>query len=194
VALGIPIQRKYGRQQVRWTTPTFHTPHVPYLSSITGGWWTRPSNWKANTAILFAGILGVSYGVWTVSADREVSSPGFFPTSVSVKLWTSQYRYNEPTRPIPSMLVRSRLAYSTSHDLTHCDSFLLSGQSNIEIETLEERRRTIDHRTSSPVFPRTSRRRCNSECICEVPRTKLRDAVFSMPIKDHRTDDKECPM
>lgn len=152
MALGIPIQRKYGRQQVRcWTTPTFRTPHVPYHSSIIGGWWTRPSNWKANTAILFAGILGVSYGVWTFSADREVSSPGFYPTSVSVKLWTSQYRYNEPTRAIPSMRVRSRPARSTSHHLTHFDSFLLSGQSSIE--TLKERRKTMDHRTSSPVFP-----------------------------------------
>lgn len=88
VALGIAIQRKYGRQQVRRTTLTFRVPHVPYLSSIIGGWWTRPSNWKANTAIVFAGILAVSYGVWTVSADREVSSPGFYPTSVLVKLWT----------------------------------------------------------------------------------------------------------
>ncbi|KAH9952345.1 hypothetical protein BGW80DRAFT_1426508, partial [Lactifluus volemus] len=37
-----------------------------------------------NTAIMFAGIIGVSYGVWTVSAEKE-------------------YRYNEPIRPIPSM-------------------------------------------------------------------------------------------
>ena len=151
MALGIPIQRKYGRQQVRWATPKFRTPRVPYLSSIIGGWWTRPSNWKANTAILFAGILGVSYGVWTVSADREVSSPGFYSTSVSVKLWTSQYRINEPTRPIPSMRVRSRPACSTSHHLTpHCNFFLLSGQSSIE--TLKERRMMMDHRTPSPVF------------------------------------------
>jgi len=59
-------------------------PYPKEVWSPAGGWWTRPSNWKANTAILFAGILGVSYGVWTVSADKE-------------------YRYNEPIRPIPSM-------------------------------------------------------------------------------------------
>ena len=137
---------------VGWTTPTFRTPHVPYLSFIIGGWWTRPSNWKANTAILFAGILGVSYGVWTVSADKEVSSPGFYPTSVSVKLWAAQYRYNEPTRPIPSMRVCSRPVCSLSHQLTPpWDTFLLSGQSSTE--TLKERRRRMDHRTPSPIFP-----------------------------------------
>jgi len=59
-------------------------PYPKEVWSPAGGWWTRPSNWKANTAILSAGILTVSYGVWTVSADKE-------------------YRYNEPTRPIPSM-------------------------------------------------------------------------------------------
>ncbi|KAI0305301.1 hypothetical protein B0F90DRAFT_1184247 [Multifurca ochricompacta] len=59
-------------------------PYPKEVWSPAGGWWTRPSNWKANTAILFAGILGVSYGVWTVSADKE-------------------YRYNEPIRAIPSI-------------------------------------------------------------------------------------------
>lgn len=42
------------------------------VSAIIGGWWTRPSNWKSNTAILFGGILAVTYGVWTLSADKEV--------------------------------------------------------------------------------------------------------------------------
>ncbi|KAG6820478.1 hypothetical protein H0H93_016540 [Arthromyces matolae] len=49
-----------------------------------GGWWTRPSNWRSNTAIAFGGILAVTYGVWTVSADKE-------------------YRTQQPTRAIPSM-------------------------------------------------------------------------------------------
>ena len=55
-------------------TPTVHVRTTHTSPSLIGGWWTRPSNWKANTAILFAGILGVSYGVWTISADKEVSS------------------------------------------------------------------------------------------------------------------------
>ena len=33
---------------------------------------TRPANWKSNTAIAFAGIFVVAYGVFTVSADKEV--------------------------------------------------------------------------------------------------------------------------
>lgn len=57
-------------------TVGLRAPNTLILPSLAlGGWWTRPSNWKANTAILFAGILGVSYGVWTVSADREVGFP-----------------------------------------------------------------------------------------------------------------------
>ena len=76
-----------------------------YITFIIGGWWTRPSNWKANTAILFAGILGVSYGVWTVSADKEVSTPFLSPQLSVTETLDFQYRYNEPTRRIPSMLV-----------------------------------------------------------------------------------------
>jgi len=73
--LDILIQRKCGRQQVRWPTASVRVYTTDSSACVEGGWWTRPSNWKANTAILFAGILGVSYGVWTVSADREVNSP-----------------------------------------------------------------------------------------------------------------------
>ncbi|KZT26119.1 hypothetical protein NEOLEDRAFT_271143 [Neolentinus lepideus HHB14362 ss-1] len=60
-------------------------PYPKEVWSPAGGWWTRPSNWKANTAIAFAGILAVTYGVWQVSAEKE-------------------WRYIEPTKPIPSML------------------------------------------------------------------------------------------
>ncbi|KAH9021646.1 hypothetical protein EDB84DRAFT_1274891, partial [Lactarius hengduanensis] len=55
-------------------------PYPKEVWTPAGGWWTRPSNWKANTAILFAGILGVSYGVWTVSADKEVGTPVPYPS------------------------------------------------------------------------------------------------------------------
>ncbi|KAF8072081.1 hypothetical protein FPV67DRAFT_1411333, partial [Lyophyllum atratum] len=63
-------------------------PYPKFVWSPAGGWWTRPSNWRSNTAIAFAGILAVTYGVWQVSAEKE-------------------YRTNPPNRPIPSMLVRS---------------------------------------------------------------------------------------
>ncbi|KAF9652263.1 hypothetical protein BDM02DRAFT_3109239 [Thelephora ganbajun] len=59
----------------------------PYPKAVwtpAGGWWTRPSNWRANTAIAFAGIIGATYGVWSFSADKE-------------------WRYVQPDRQIPSM-------------------------------------------------------------------------------------------
>jgi len=69
-------------------TPIVHTTYS-YVSFIVGGWWTRPSNWKANTAIVFAGILGVSYGVWTVSADKEVSTLLLVASTSVNETWTS---------------------------------------------------------------------------------------------------------
>ena len=53
------------------------TPSRSDSASFLGGWWTRPSNWKANTAIAFAGIIGVTYGVWNLSADKEVRNHHF---------------------------------------------------------------------------------------------------------------------
>lgn len=49
-----------------------------------GGWWTRPSNWRMNTAILFGGILAVTYGAWSLSAAKEVSSTVIMPTPSQV--------------------------------------------------------------------------------------------------------------
>ncbi|KAI6143703.1 hypothetical protein BKA82DRAFT_4182668 [Pisolithus tinctorius] len=60
-------------------------PYPKQVWSPAGGWWSRPASWKTNTAITFAGILAVAYGVWTVSAEREV-------------------RQIKPDRPIPSMM------------------------------------------------------------------------------------------
>ena len=83
-----------------------------YLSVVIGGWWTRPSNWKANTTILFAGILAVSYGVWTVSADKEVSSPAFCPDLGVLKLWTSSIAtMNHSVPSLPCGYVHSSLFY-----------------------------------------------------------------------------------
>ncbi|CAL1710081.1 unnamed protein product [Somion occarium] len=59
-------------------------PYPKEVWSPAGGWWTRPSNWKSNTAIAFAGILVITYGAFAFCADRE-------------------WRYVEPARPIPSM-------------------------------------------------------------------------------------------
>lgn len=40
--------------------------------SPAGGWWTRPSNWKTNTGFVALGLGLAVYGVWQMSADREV--------------------------------------------------------------------------------------------------------------------------
>ncbi|KLO08761.1 hypothetical protein SCHPADRAFT_834903, partial [Schizopora paradoxa] len=60
-------------------------PYPKEVWSPAGGWWVRPSNWKANTIIAFGGIVATTFAVWKVSAARE-------------------YRHNAPDRPIPSML------------------------------------------------------------------------------------------
>ncbi|KAG1767642.1 hypothetical protein EDD22DRAFT_874777 [Suillus occidentalis] len=60
-------------------------PYPKHVWSPAGGWWARPANWRSNTVITFAGIFAIAYGVWNVSADREV-------------------RHVQPNRPIPSMM------------------------------------------------------------------------------------------
>ncbi|CEL53244.1 hypothetical protein RSOLAG1IB_06210 [Rhizoctonia solani AG-1 IB] len=50
-----------------------------------GGWWTRPHNWVANTFVVTAGIATLTYGVWQYSAKLE-------------------QRHAEPVKWIPSML------------------------------------------------------------------------------------------
>jgi len=59
-------------------------PYPKEVWTPAGGWWTRPTNWKTNTAIVFAGILAITYAGFTVSKDRE-------------------WRHVQPHRPIPSM-------------------------------------------------------------------------------------------
>ncbi|CAO1624456.1 unnamed protein product [Parajaminaea phylloscopi] len=60
-------------------------PYPKYVWSPAGGWWSRPSNWKANTAVAGAGIVTMTYFIWQYSAERE-------------------WRHRPPTKPIPSML------------------------------------------------------------------------------------------
>ncbi|EGO18750.1 hypothetical protein SERLADRAFT_403532 [Serpula lacrymans var. lacrymans S7.9] len=59
-------------------------PYPKHVWSPAGGWWTRPSNWRSNTVLVFTGILAVAYGVWNVSAAKE-------------------FRHIQPDRPIPSI-------------------------------------------------------------------------------------------
>lgn len=53
--------------------------------SPAGGWYAQPANWKANTAIMGAFIIGVAAIAFGISADREyrdkMPEPGrFFPS------------------------------------------------------------------------------------------------------------------
>lgn len=70
-ALDILILNSFGLQQVN---PLLHNGPISILTTPgIGGWWTRPSNWKSNTLIAFGGIFAVTYAVWSVSAEKEVS-------------------------------------------------------------------------------------------------------------------------
>lgn len=41
--------------------------------SPAGGWWSRPSNWKSNTAVAAIGMAVTLGFVWNVSAKKEVN-------------------------------------------------------------------------------------------------------------------------
>lgn len=43
-----------------------------HVWSPSGGWYSQPKNWKANTAISFLVIFGITALAWRVSAEREV--------------------------------------------------------------------------------------------------------------------------
>ncbi|CAJ0634173.1 12342_t:CDS:2 [Entrophospora sp. SA101] len=66
-------------------------PYPKQVWSPAGGWWTRPSNWKSNTAICAAGIIVMTGVIWKISSDHE---------------WSKQFKdgeYNnlkfEPSKP-----------------------------------------------------------------------------------------------
>lgn len=53
--------------------------------SPSGGWYAQPANWRANTAIMGAFVIGVAAVAFSISADREyrdkMPEPGrFFPS------------------------------------------------------------------------------------------------------------------
>ncbi|KAH9924979.1 uncharacterized protein BXZ73DRAFT_103356 [Epithele typhae] len=71
-------------------------PYPKQVWSPAGGWWTRPSNWKSNTAIATAGLLIISYGIFTVSADKERRTVQPIRPIPSM-MWTTEYRKKEET-------------------------------------------------------------------------------------------------
>ncbi|KAA6407014.1 MAG: hypothetical protein FRX48_09080 [Lasallia pustulata] len=66
-------------------------PYPKHVWSPAGGWYAQPANWRANTAVMAAVILGITAMAWSISADREQRSRfpeerRFFPS----RWWSKQ--------------------------------------------------------------------------------------------------------
>ncbi|KAF2842601.1 hypothetical protein M501DRAFT_1012006 [Patellaria atrata CBS 101060] len=66
-------------------------PYPKHVWSPSGGWYAQPANWKMNTAIMGACVIGITAIVWSISAEREqrprMPEPGrFFPS----RNWSKQ--------------------------------------------------------------------------------------------------------
>ncbi|BDD59778.1 hypothetical protein MAP00_004968 [Monascus purpureus] len=67
---------------------------IPYPKEVwspAGGWYCQPANWRANTVIAGACIIGIAAATWSLSAEREhrdkMPEPGrFFPS----RYWSRQ--------------------------------------------------------------------------------------------------------
>ena len=106
--LDIRTRNMSGHQQVR------NDQEIPSaISSSLGGWWVRPSNWASNTVIAIGGMATVLYGVWKISADREVCCPVPSTIATTVRSLTTfkKDRIVQPNRFIPSMLVRGNFLF-----------------------------------------------------------------------------------
>ncbi|KAJ5561600.1 hypothetical protein N7535_003939 [Penicillium sp. DV-2018c] len=72
---------------------------IPYPKEVwspAGGWYAQPANWRANTAIMGAFVIGVAAIAFSISAEREyrdkMPEPGrFFPS----RYWSKQIREHE---------------------------------------------------------------------------------------------------
>ncbi|KAG8166581.1 hypothetical protein KVR01_002270 [Diaporthe batatas] len=77
-------------------TDSLRGRYPKHVWSPAGGWYAQPSNWKVNTAVFGAVILGFTALTWRLSADREfrhkMPEPGrFYPS----RYWTKQIREHE---------------------------------------------------------------------------------------------------
>ncbi|CAI7673922.1 hypothetical protein N7533_009576 [Penicillium manginii] len=72
---------------------------IPYPKEVwspAGGWYAQPGNWRANTAIMGAFVVGIAAIAFSISADREhrdkMPEPGrFFPS----RYWSREIREHE---------------------------------------------------------------------------------------------------
>ncbi|KXL46745.1 hypothetical protein M433DRAFT_165262 [Acidomyces richmondensis BFW] len=66
-------------------------PYPKHVWSPAGGWYAQPANWKQNTAVMGATIIGICALLWGVSARKEhrehMPDPDrFFPS----RYWSRQ--------------------------------------------------------------------------------------------------------
>ncbi|RMY71189.1 hypothetical protein D0863_05304 [Hortaea werneckii] len=71
-------------------------PYPKHVWSPAGGWYAQPANWKQNTAVFGAVVVGICLMVGSVSADREhrdkMPDPDrFFPS----RYWSREIREHE---------------------------------------------------------------------------------------------------
>ncbi|RUS15780.1 hypothetical protein BC937DRAFT_92004 [Endogone sp. FLAS-F59071] len=59
-------------------------PYPKEVWSPSGGWWSQPKAWKANTVITVIGLTVVTAGIWRVSAEREVHAHNAFRITIAV--------------------------------------------------------------------------------------------------------------
>merc|ERR1712230_184801 len=85
-----------------WEHPTYYTtmrptqllrsgggkiPYPKHVWSPAGGWYAQPANWKQNTAVMGAVVVGICLMVGSVSADPD----RFFPS----RYWSREIREHE---------------------------------------------------------------------------------------------------
>ncbi|KAI1210900.1 uncharacterized protein F4807DRAFT_459127 [Annulohypoxylon truncatum] len=78
---------------VWWRSSRFH------VWSPSGGWYTQPSNWKANTAVFAGVVVALTAALWKLSAEREVrhkmpEEGRFFPS----RYWSKQIKEHEAAK------------------------------------------------------------------------------------------------
>ncbi|QSZ35660.1 hypothetical protein DSL72_006782, partial [Monilinia vaccinii-corymbosi] len=91
-----PTWREQSAQRAIILITIFHGRYPKHVWSPAGGWYAQPSNWKANTAIMMTVIVGITAGMWKLSAEREYRTKfpeegRFFPS----RYWSKQIKEHE---------------------------------------------------------------------------------------------------
>ncbi|KAF9285070.1 hypothetical protein BGZ72_009736 [Mortierella alpina] len=69
-------------------------PYPKHVWSPTGGWWTQPTNWKANTAVAVGISATIVAAAWKFSAqneERHMRPKGWIPS----QMWAKEFQDGE---------------------------------------------------------------------------------------------------